>query len=92
MRKSGETPELAAKLKQHMQEFVQNSLNERQARLARLRDVVKREEDGLAKDRADTAALEQKQRERFERDMKRMVDFSIDGELRPPTTEPARSQ
>jgi hypothetical protein len=87
IKKEGETPALSEQLKTQMRSFVDNSLSERKARLTRLREFMSREEQNLARDTADHEALEQKQRERFERDMKRMLDFSTDADA--PATKPS---
>lgn len=82
-----DTPELQAKLKEQMHAFVENSLNERQVRVQKLREFVAREEENLERDRKDLSGLEDKQRERFENSMRRMLDFSAEADGLP-TTRP----
>lgn len=86
IRRVGETAELQAQRDKLVHDFVQNSLKERQARLEKLKELVSRETEMLESDRADMAKLEERQQERFEREMHRMVDFATDTEA--PTTKP----
>lgn len=86
IRRDGESPTLIEQRDKQVHDFVANSLDERKARLQKLRDMVTKEEATLAGDRADMSSLEDKQRDRFDREMKRMLDFAVDNDA--PTTKP----
>jgi hypothetical protein len=80
IRRDGEKPALVEQRCKQIHEFVRNALDERKVRLDKLREYIAREEANLANDRADVAALEEKQRERFDREMKRLIDFAVDSD------------
>jgi len=57
-----------------VKKFVDNSLNERQARLARLKKMLEEEEQRIEKDRASIGQLMDRQRRRFDDEFTRMLD------------------
>lgn len=78
MRDLRETPEneaLREKLRGKVADYVDNFLDEREARLKRLKEMVERETQTIQKDRASLDDLIDKQSEKFEREMARLLDF-----------------
>jgi hypothetical protein len=75
IRDGGENEARAGKFRDLVTAYVDNFLNEREARLKKLREMVERETKTIDKDRASMDELIQKQSERFEKEMSRLLDF-----------------
>jgi hypothetical protein len=71
---------LQGKLREQVASYVDNFLNEREARLKRLREMCDKETAKIQEDRASKDQLIEKQSERFEKEMSRMIDFWDDPE------------
>lgn len=71
---------LRAKLRDLVKSYVSNFLDEREARLKRLQEMVEKETDTIQRDRASIDKLVEKQTERFQNEMTRMVEFFEDPE------------
>ncbi len=69
---------LRAKLRELSGAYVSNFLDERAARLKRLREMVERETQTIERDRADIDKLVDRQMERFQSEMSRLLDFAED--------------
>ncbi len=74
-RDAKEDEALHAKLRETVKAYVDNFLDEREARLKKLREMVEKETQTIEHDRASMDELIDKQAERFEKEMSRMIDF-----------------
>lgn len=81
---------LRQKFRAQVKDYMVNFYNEREARLKKLRELVEKETATIAKDRAAMDKLVEKQMQRFEREMSRMVEFDADPDAARPT-QPANN-
>ena len=67
-----------AKLREQVGGYVDNFLDEREARLKKLQEMVEKETKIIERDRASKGDLIEKQMDRFQREMAKMIEFSED--------------
>lgn len=73
------TPERKKEAAQLVRELIENNLDEREARLAKMREDLAREEAELARDRQRMDELIEKRLEGFQREYERLVNMSEGG-------------
>lgn len=88
IRDGGENEPRSKKFRELVTAYVDNFLNEREARLKRLREMVERDTKSIEKDRGRMDELVDKQSEKFEKEMSRLIDFWEDPDRFKPQAQP----